>query len=100
VGQVCQTGQQDAPPVETGDRATDHCYADPVASTATVPSVGFGSPQAMEAACDAQWSRADLRMRLIIGGLMDGKTQVEIASETSIDRFKVARIMTQLQAVA
>ncbi len=62
-------------------------------------SVGYGSPSAIEAACDAHaiWSHATPPMRLIIGGLMEGKTQSEIASGIGMDRFRVARMITGLQ---
>ena len=60
---------------------------------------GFGSPAAMEASCDARvvWSSAKRPVRLIIGGLMDGKSQIDIASEMKIDRFKVARVIKALK---
>jgi RNA polymerase sigma-70 factor, ECF subfamily len=62
-------------------------------------AVGYGSSEAMEAACDAHviWARASSQMRLIIGGLADGQKQVDIVSETKIDRFKVARIIKAMQ---
>lgn len=62
-------------------------------------SAGYGSPEAMEAACDAHaiWSRSTPPMRLIIGGLLHGKTQVEIAAETKMDRFRVGRMICGLQ---
>jgi hypothetical protein len=60
---------------------------------------GYGSPAAMEAVCDAHaiWLRATPPMRLIIGGLMDGETQSEIAEGVGMDRFRVARMITGLQ---
>jgi len=39
------------------------------------------------------WSQATPRLRAIIGGLMVGKSQVEIASEMKIDRFKLAQLI-------
>jgi hypothetical protein len=36
-------------------------------------------------------------MRLVIGGLMDGQTQVDIASDAGTDRFQVARMIKVLQ---
>jgi hypothetical protein len=64
-----------------------------------MPAVGYGSPEAMEAACDAHviWSRATPPVRVIIGGLMEGKGQTDIASEIMIDRFKVARLIKTLR---
>jgi RNA polymerase sigma-70 factor (ECF subfamily) len=64
--------------------------------------VGYGSPEAMEAACDAHviWSRATPLMRQAIDGLMDGKAQVVIASEMKVDRFKVARMIKTLRQFA
>jgi hypothetical protein len=72
---------------------------DPVPHPETVPSVGYGSPEAMEAACDANvsWSRATPPMRVIIGGLMNDKSKVELASEMHIDRFMVARMIKTLR---
>uniref|UniRef100_Q07PM2 Sigma-70 region 2 domain protein n=1 Tax=Rhodopseudomonas palustris (strain BisA53) TaxID=316055 RepID=Q07PM2_RHOP5 len=62
-------------------------------------TTGYGSPTAMEAACDAHviWSRSEPGVRALIGGLMDGKAQAEIASDLAIDRFKVGRIFKKLQ---
>jgi RNA polymerase sigma-70 factor, ECF subfamily len=73
---------------------------DPAPGPETVEVIGYGSPAAMEAACDAHaiWSSAPPTMRVIIGGLMDGKAQVDIASEMNIDRFKVARMIKSLQS--
>jgi RNA polymerase sigma-70 factor, ECF subfamily len=73
--------------------------ADPAPAPETVEVVGFGSPAAMEAACDAHmvWSRATPPVRLIIGGLMDGSSQLEIAAELRTDRFKVARMIKSLE---
>jgi RNA polymerase sigma-70 factor, ECF subfamily len=73
---------------------------DPAPAPDNVPSAGYGSPTATEAACDAHliWSRADSPMRLIIGSLMDGKAHVDIASDAGIDRFKVARMIKRLQS--
>lgn len=72
---------------------------DPVPAPETVPVVGYGSPAAMEAACDAHavWSRATPSVRLVIGGLMDGKSQISTAAEMGIDRFKVARMIKSLE---
>lgn len=73
---------------------------DPIPDPATAQVLGYGSPAAMEAACDAHviWSRAHPAMRLLIGGLMDGKAQVEVASKLKIDRFKVARLFKTLHS--
>lgn len=62
-------------------------------------AAGYGSASAMEAACDARliWSRATPPMRLIIGGLMDGKKQGEIAADIGMNRFQVARMVAGLQ---
>lgn len=75
---------------------------DPTPAPETVEVVGYGSPAAMEAACDARaiWSSAPPQLRLIIGGLMDGKAQIEIASEMNMDRFKVARMVKSLREFA
>jgi hypothetical protein len=64
-----------------------------------MPSAGYGSPEAVEAACDAHviWSRAEPPMRLIIGGLLDGEKLVDIAAAMKVDRFKVARMIGGLQ---
>ena len=72
---------------------------DPISDPATVASAGYGSPEAIEAAYDAHviWSRATAPMRLTIEGLMDGKSQLDIASELKMDRFKVARMMKNFQ---
>jgi RNA polymerase sigma-70 factor (ECF subfamily) len=85
----------------------------PGAAKASLPTVsldevfemrgeGYGSPEAMEAACDAHviWSRATPPMRVAIDGLMEGKTQVVIASEMRVDRFKVARMIKTLRQFA
>jgi hypothetical protein len=68
-------------------------------AAADVQIAGYGSPVAMEATCDAHtvWSSAKPTMRLMIGGLIEGKTQVDIASELKIDRFTVARMIKTLQ---
>jgi len=72
---------------------------DPAPIPEAVQVNGYGSPAAMEAACDARvvWSSAKRPVRLIIGGLMDGKSQIDIASEMKIDRFKVARVIKALK---
>jgi RNA polymerase sigma-70 factor, ECF subfamily len=72
---------------------------DPAPAPETVEVIGYGSPVAMEAACDAHmvWSRATPPLRLIIGGLMDGSGQIEIAAEIRTDRFKVARMIKSLE---
>jgi hypothetical protein len=61
----------------------------------TVRVLGYGSPEAMEAASDAHviWSRATPPMRSVIRALMDDKSQVNLASEMKSDRFKVARMI-------
>jgi RNA polymerase sigma-70 factor, ECF subfamily len=68
-------------------------------AVAEVHTAGYGSPEAMEAACDAHiiWSCAKPGMRVMIGGLMDGRAHVDIASELKIDRFTVARMFKTLQ---
>ena len=75
---------------------------DPVPAPETVEVVGYGSPAAMEATCEARaiWSAAPPPLRVIIGGLMDGQAQVDIASEMKIDRFKVARMIKTLRQIA
>ena len=75
---------------------------DPAPAPETVEVVGFGSPAAMEAACDARmiWLSASPPLRMIIGGLMDGESQGDIASEMKIDRFKVARMIKMLRHFA
>lgn len=72
---------------------------DPIADPETLPSAGHGSPVAIEAACDAHMieSRATPMMRLIIGGLMDNKTEVEIAAEMSLGRHRIRRIIVGLR---
>jgi DNA-directed RNA polymerase specialized sigma24 family protein len=74
---------------------------DPASAPETVEVIGHGSPAAMEAACDAHvvWSRATPSVRLVIGGLMDGKRQTEIAAEMKTDRFKVARMIKSLEGL-
>ena len=42
-------------------------------------------------------SRAEPSMRILIGGLVDGKSQNEMASELKSDRFEVARMFKSLQ---
>jgi hypothetical protein len=75
---------------------------DPVPDPETVRVIGYGSPSAMEAACDAHaiWSSAPAPLRLIIGGLVDGQSQVDIAAEMKIDRFKVRRMVKRLRDLA
>jgi RNA polymerase sigma-70 factor (ECF subfamily) len=75
---------------------------DPMPAPETVPVVGDGSPAAMEAACDAHaiYSRATAQLRVVIGGLVDGRSQVDIASEMQIDRIKVVRIIKSLKHLA
>jgi RNA polymerase sigma-70 factor (ECF subfamily) len=72
---------------------------DPRRNPDSTPVEGYGSPQAIEAACDAHaiWNRATPRMKLILGGLVEGKTQNEIAAETGMDRFRVIRMIAGLQ---
>jgi len=64
-----------------------------------VPTLGYGSEAAMEAACDAHviWARAAPPVRVILGGLWEGKAQADIAAEMEMDRFKVARVIKTLQ---
>lgn len=73
--------------------------ADPLRAPETIEVVGYGSPAAMEAACDAHlvWSRATSAGRLLIGGLTDGKRQAEIAAEMRTDRYRVARMIKSLE---
>lgn len=75
---------------------------DPAPAPETVEAMGYGSPSAMEAACDAHaiWSSAPPPLRLVMGGLMDGQTQVDIAAEMKIDRFKVMRMVNMLRELA
>jgi DNA-directed RNA polymerase specialized sigma24 family protein len=75
---------------------------DPAPDPETVEVIGYGSPSAMEAACDAHaiWSSAPAPLRLIMGGLADGQTQVDIAAEMKIDRFKVMRMVKALRQCA
>jgi RNA polymerase sigma-70 factor, ECF subfamily len=72
---------------------------DPLPNADLIPSAGYGSPQAIEAACDAHviWERATPPMKLILGGLLEGKTQNEIATEAGMDRFRVIRMIAGLQ---
>jgi RNA polymerase sigma-70 factor (ECF subfamily) len=72
---------------------------DPVPLPELIPAVGYGSPEAIEAVCEAHaiLSRVTPPMRLIIGGLMEGKTQSEISYDTSFDRFRVIRMIAGLQ---
>jgi DNA-directed RNA polymerase specialized sigma24 family protein len=74
---------------------------DPKPEADTVPVAGYGSEAAIEAACDARalYSRAGAPMRLLISGLMDGKTQIEIADDLATDRFKVARMIKSLHGL-
>jgi RNA polymerase sigma-70 factor, ECF subfamily len=67
-----------------------------------VPVVGNGSPAAIEAACDAHalYSRASAQLRVVIGGLFDGKSQVELAAEMQIDRTKVIRMIKSLKSLS
>jgi DNA-directed RNA polymerase specialized sigma24 family protein len=75
---------------------------DPAPAPEIVEATGYGSPAAIEAACDARviWSSSSPPLRMIIGGLMDGQNQVDIASEMKIDRFKVARMTKMLRQFA
>jgi RNA polymerase sigma-70 factor (ECF subfamily) len=68
-------------------------------AAAEVAAAGYGSPAAMEAACDAHiiWSRSKPAMKVLVGGLMDGKAQADIAAELEIDRFRVARMIRALR---
>lgn len=72
---------------------------DPLPNPDMMSSVGYGSPQAMEAACDARaiWARATPPMKLILGGLLEGKKQSEIAAQVGMDRFRVIRMIAGLQ---
>ena len=75
---------------------------DPMPAPETVPAVGHGSPAAIEAACDAHalYSRATTQLRLVIGGLVDGESQIDIAAEMGIDRTKVVRMIRSLKRLA
>lgn len=75
---------------------------DPAPAPETVEVIGYGSPAAIEAACDARviWSRATPPLRVIMGGLMDGKAQIDIAAEMNMDRFKVGRMIKMLREFA
>jgi RNA polymerase sigma-70 factor (ECF subfamily) len=75
---------------------------DEVPAMASVASVGYGSPEAIEAACDARlmWAWATPPLRVILGGLLEGKAQVDIAAEMNLDRFKVARMIKTLHEFA
>jgi RNA polymerase sigma-70 factor (ECF subfamily) len=72
---------------------------DPLPNPTSIPVAGYGSPQAIEAMCDAHamWERATPQMKLILGGLVEGKTQNEIATDTGMDRFRVIRMITGFQ---
>lgn len=67
-----------------------------------VPSVGYGSPAAIEAACDARliWNWATPPLRVIMGGFLEGKAKSEIASSMNLDRFKVDRMIRTLHSFA
>lgn len=75
---------------------------DPAPAPETVEVIGYGSSEAMEASCDTRviWAWATPPMRVVIGGLMDGKTQVDIASGMNMDRFKVSRMIKTLREFA
>jgi RNA polymerase sigma-70 factor (ECF subfamily) len=79
-------------------REATFAMLDPAPAPETVPITGYGSQEAMEAACDARtiWSSASPQLRVILGGLMEGRTQLEIATEMKTDRFKVARMIKTL----
>lgn len=74
---------------------------DPISVAEAVPSAGYGSPEAIEAACDAHviWSRSSPFTRVAIEGLMDGQSLVDIASDMKADRFKVARAIKALRVI-
>lgn len=67
-----------------------------------MPSVGYGSPEAIEAACDVRaiWNWAPPPLRVVMGGLWEGKAQVDIAAAMNLDRFKVARMIKTLHKFA
>ncbi|MEA2906271.1 MAG: polymerase sigma-70 factor, subfamily [Alphaproteobacteria bacterium] len=75
---------------------------DPAPEPESVPIAGYGSAEAMEAACDAHliWLRAPPPIRLTIVGLMDGQSLIDMATEMKIDRFKVARRIKALRQFA
>jgi RNA polymerase sigma-70 factor, ECF subfamily len=75
---------------------------DPMPAPENVAIAGHGSPAAIEAACDARalYTRASAQLRVVIGGLVDGKSQVELAAEMQIDRTKVMRMIKSLKDLA
>jgi RNA polymerase sigma-70 factor (ECF subfamily) len=75
---------------------------DPMPAPENVTIVGHGSPVAIEAACDAHtlYLRVSAQLRVVIGGLVDGKSQVELAAEMQIDRTKVIRMIRSLKDLA
>lgn len=72
---------------------------DPIPGLEAIEVSGYGSPSAMEAASDARkiWSSSPPALRVIIGGLIDGHTQADIASELNVDRFKLGRMVKTLR---
>jgi hypothetical protein len=77
--------------------------AAPAASLDEAPlnaqQIGRGSPAAMEANCDLKTilAKATPTMRILIGDLDDGLKQGEIASRLNVNRFRVARMMIEMQ---
>ena len=53
----------------------------------------------MEANCDlkAILAKATPTMQVVIGGLDDGLNQSEIASRVNVNRFRLARMMIEMQ---
>ncbi|WP_448040526.1 RNA polymerase sigma factor [Bradyrhizobium liaoningense] len=85
----------------TGEPAIEATFPmpDPMPAPETVPIVGYGSAPAIEAASDARiiYTRATRQLRLVIGGLFDGKSQTDIAAEMWLDRIKVVRMIKSLK---
>jgi DNA-directed RNA polymerase specialized sigma24 family protein len=71
----------------------------PLDDALDAPLLGHGSHESMEAICDLNviWARTSPVFRILIGGLAEGLNQAEIASEMDVNRFKIARMMTELQ---
>lgn len=72
---------------------------DPIPGPDSIPVAGYGSPEAIEAACDAHmiWDRATPPMKVILGGMIEGRTQNEVAADTGMDRFRVIRMIAGLR---
>jgi hypothetical protein len=65
-----------------------------------VEAVGYASAGAVEAACDSHiiWSRATVPTRQVLERMMLGENQTEIAAQIGYDRFKVIRLVKELQS--